>query len=492
MSSSRPLHSKRSFGKHHTMHSSLDSPAYDASEEDNDPLTDDSVSAPIARQHPSAPPPSTSAGKSGKPSGGAVNRHTHSHLAHSHVVQSDSDGVDSPTYDGDVESTTTRAATATPDQLYRPPLPASGLYQTTTSSTSTMSIPTKSPSGAMFGINTEQTTPSREVEVEPPSSLSPSPVYTPLSPPSPTFSSTSATHPTEPRVAAISASSFNPAALTPEDIQAFVRKAIEDGPDGEVELLESTGNIVIKAGDDAVHEVKSKTTRKRGYRINPPPKDRPVRIYADGVYDLFHFGHALQLRQAKLAFPDVHLLVGVSSDEQVSQHKARTVMNHAERLEAVRHCRWVDEVVEDAPWVVDAAFIEKHQIDYIAHDEEAYQSAGYGDVYQFAKDSGKFLPTRRTPGVSTSELIERLVYGYRNRVFDPKLSKMGRDDLKAEGSDYDDVSRINSRIGSRAGSRRGSIGAHSGHSGLMPGGLSEFPPKEDSPKEEKNEDSLAA
>ncbi|KAJ2923262.1 hypothetical protein H1R20_g13833, partial [Candolleomyces eurysporus] len=144
-------------------------------------------------------------------------------------------------------------------------------------------------------------------------------------------------------------------------------------------------------------------------------------------------------------------------------------MNHAERLEAVRHCRWVDEVVEDAPWVIDAAFIEKHQIDYVAHDEEAYQSAGYEDVYGFAKSLGKFLPTRRTPGISTSDLIERMVRGYRNRIFDPKLAKMGRDDLKAEGSDYDDMSRLNSRAGSRAQSRRGSIGAS--HSHLLPPNL---------------------
>ena len=41
--------------------------------------------------------------------------------------------------------------------------------------------------------------------------------------------------------------------------------------------------------------------------------------------------HALQLRQAKLSFPSVYLLVGVNSDEQVWSHKARTVMTHSER-----------------------------------------------------------------------------------------------------------------------------------------------------------------
>jgi hypothetical protein len=61
------------------------------------------------------------------------------------------------------------------------------------------------------------------------------------------------------------------------------------------------------------------------------------------------------------------------------------------RLEAVRHCRWVDEVVEDAPWVIDREFIEKHNIDYVAHDEDPYVSGGHEDVYAWVKNEGEWI-----------------------------------------------------------------------------------------------------
>lgn len=104
--------------------------------------------------------------------------------------------------------------------------------------------------------------------------------------------------------------------------------------------------------------------------------------------------------------------LAVCSDAETHKRKGKTVMTDLERYEAVRHCKWVDEVVTNAPWTVTQQFLEEHQIDYVAHDAEPYQSKESGDVYAFVKEQGKFLPTKRTEGISTSDLITRIVRDY--------------------------------------------------------------------------------
>lgn len=144
----------------------------------------------------------------------------------------------------------------------------------------------------------------------------------------------------------------------------------------------------------------------------PIPKNRPVRIYCDGVYDLFHYGHMRSLMQAKHLFPSVHLLVGVTNDCITLQNKGSLVFNEHERTESVRHCRYVDEVIENAPWSITGTFLETHRIDYVCHDNVPYSCAHSADVYDSLKRSNKFIPTRRTFGISTTNIITKIVKDY--------------------------------------------------------------------------------
>jgi choline-phosphate cytidylyltransferase len=153
------------------------------------------------------------------------------HPRHLNLDSSDT-GMDSPTYDGDVESTSTAAAAALNHTRH--------LHHRSLLSTSTLNSPSQSltPSATMI-----------------PTSPGPAANGT-------TFTTTnhSLSRPTipiivpdEPAPVPAAANAFNPASLTDTDIQAYVQSAIDGEP-------------------------------HRPYKINRPPTNRPIRVYADGWF----------------------------------------------------------------------------------------------------------------------------------------------------------------------------------------------------------------
>lgn len=161
--------------------------------------------------------------------------------------------------------------------------------------------------------------------------------------------------------------------------------------------------IAVDLRNRCIYDFKNRITKETAETAN-----RPVRIYSDGIYDMFHPGHARQLKQAKEAFHNVHLMVGVVNDELTRKNKGPTVVPEKWRYEKVRHCRYVDEVVKNAPWVLKEDFLIENKIDFVAHDDIPYKSEGHEDVYKHIKELGMFVTTRRMEGISTTDLKSRL------------------------------------------------------------------------------------
>jgi len=76
------------------------------------------------------------------------------------------------------------------------------------------------------------------------------------------------------------------------------------------------------------------------------------------------------------------------------------------------HCKWVDEVIMPCPWVIGIPFLLKHNIHYVAHDDLPYGSVGQDDIYAEIKRAGMFKATQRTEGISTSDIILRIIKDY--------------------------------------------------------------------------------
>ncbi len=136
-----------------------------------------------------------------------------------------------------------------------------------------------------------------------------------------------------------------------------------------------------------------------------------MRLYTDGIFDLFHYGHANYLHRIKKLYPNSILLVGVCTDKAAALYKRVPILNQQERAESVKHCKWVDGVIEQVPWTITADFLAKHQIDGVCHNPGEYPNliTGETDVYAYVKQQGKSIPIQRSPDISTTEIIRRIV-----------------------------------------------------------------------------------
>ena len=138
---------------------------------------------------------------------------------------------------------------------------------------------------------------------------------------------------------------------------------------------------------------------------------KKVRIWMDGAFDMMHYGHMNAFRQG--AALGTELVVGINSDESIKECKGPPVMNDDERIASVASCKFVTEVVERVPYIMNPEYIEKvvfgqYKCDYIVHGDDPCIVDGK-DVFASAKAVGKYREIPRTEGVSTTDIVGRML-----------------------------------------------------------------------------------
>ena len=136
-------------------------------------------------------------------------------------------------------------------------------------------------------------------------------------------------------------------------------------------------------------------------------EDNCDRIYIDGCWDIMHSGHFNAIRQAKMLGKT--LVVGVHSDEEIIRNKGMPVMNNEERVAMVRACKWVDEVVENAPYSASIEWLDSVNCRYIAHGDDIAINCDGQDAYGLLKSAHRFKVIKRTEGISTTTIVGKLL-----------------------------------------------------------------------------------
>lgn len=113
------------------------------------------------------------------------------------------------------------------------------------------------------------------------------------------------------------------------------------------------------------------------------------------------------------------LYVGVHTDEEILFNKGPVVMKLDERMTAVEACKWSTKAIGGAPYVTDPKYMEQHGCKYVVHGDDITTDANGEDCYKEVKDLGLFVVVKRTPNISTTDLVGRMLLMSKNHHYTP-------------------------------------------------------------------------
>jgi len=188
-----------------------------------------------------------------------------------------------------------------------------------------------------------------------------------------------------------------------ENVEKF---ELTTNDEGKLNAFKKINSVIQSEANDILGAYNIRNAIKNEIILNSENR-KPVRIYMDGVFDIIHSGHFNAIRQSK-KLGDI-LVVGVNADDEVIKVKGPLIMDQKERVALIQACKWVDEVIESTPYSPTVEFLDKHNIDFCAHGDDMPLGVDGESCYGKIDKAGRLKVFKRTEGISTTEIIGRLL-----------------------------------------------------------------------------------
>ncbi|KAL6940769.1 hypothetical protein ACO0QE_004685 [Hanseniaspora vineae] len=185
------------------------------------------------------------------------------------------------------------------------------------------------------------------------------------------------------------------------------------------------------------------------------------KVWIDGCFDFTHFGHCMAILQTKRLFPELkfnmfercsngeknhstsdnfaisncsansddnsdssdssdnsdnsdnseqELIIGIHNDKDIMHNKnGHPVMHEEERYYHISQVRWCTAIFKDAPYVTEPSVMDSQLCQYVVHGDDIVLDANGEDCYTKVRKVGRFKMVKRTEGVSTTEIIHRIL-----------------------------------------------------------------------------------
>ena len=127
-------------------------------------------------------------------------------------------------------------------------------------------------------------------------------------------------------------------------------------------------------------------------------------VYGDMVGDLFHHGHVEFIKTLKQLGDKV--IIGVINDKDASLYKRKPICSLDERVKVISACKYVDEIIQNSPLIIDKDFIQQNNIDLVVHAHHINDHS-QDEFFKVPMEMGIFHRVEYTPTISTTELIQR-------------------------------------------------------------------------------------